>query len=124
MQDRRESAFLRRTRWIGSLRFLFFLIVLALSRKHFAEAPETFAHALARHHIELTKPALIEALRNPDKEVRGLAAWQLLEMKEDDSLPMILQAVRDERDSQTKINLASAAASMGSQEARAVLEGI
>jgi hypothetical protein len=78
--------------------FLFFF----LPQNSVPEAPETFAHALTRHHIELTKQALIEALRNPDNEVRGLAAWQLLEMKAYGALPQILQAVRDERDAKTQ----------------------
>jgi hypothetical protein len=74
--------------------------------------------------VLLTKPALIEALRNPDGEVRGLAAWQLVEMKAEDSLPQILQAVRDERDNRTKVDLASAAAYLGAKEGTVALEDI
>jgi HEAT repeat protein len=122
MRDRREVNLLERIRWryVAPL----FVFLLLLPRKDLASGLETFAHALTRHHIELTKPALIEALRNPDKEVRGLAAWQLLEMKAEDSLPQILQAVRDERDGATKINLASAAAYLGGRDGTAALEGI
>jgi len=45
-------------------------------------------------------------------------------MKAEDSLPLILQAVRDERDSKTKVNLASAAAELGAKEGTVALEEI
>jgi HEAT repeat protein len=102
----------------------FFVVALALPRRGVASGLETFAHALTRHHIELTEPALIEALLNPDNEVRGLAAWQLLEMKAGDSLPQILQAVRDERDARTRADIAAAAAHLGATEGTAALEEI
>jgi HEAT repeat protein len=75
---------------------------------------ETFAHALTRHHIALTKSALLEALQNPDAEVRGLAAWQLAETKQKDCLPQILRAARDEKNPDTRVNIASAAGNLGS----------
>jgi hypothetical protein len=100
-----------------------FVFLVLLPRKDLASGLETFEQALTRHHIELAKPALIEALRNPDGEVRGPAAWQLLEMKAEDSLPQILHAVRDERDGATKVNLASAAAYLGAKEGTTALEG-
>jgi HEAT repeat protein len=88
------------------------------------QAPDTFAQALTRHHIALANPALVEALRNPDKEVRGLAAWQLAETKDKDSLPQILQAVQSEKDARAIVNLASAAAHLGSSEGIAALEAV
>jgi HEAT repeat protein len=122
MRDLREFAFVERKRW----RWVSYLVVLAfvlvLPRGGLASGLETFAQALTRHHIGLTEPALVEALRNSDGEVRGLAAWRLEEIKAVDSLPKILQAVRDERDSRTKVNLASAAAYFGSKEGLAALE--
>ncbi len=56
---------------------LFVVLVQASS----SQAPETFSQALTRHHIALTKPALLMALEDSDKEVRGLAAAELAEMK-------------------------------------------
>jgi HEAT repeat protein len=89
-----------------------------------AEPLETFAQALTRLHIGLTKPALLEALQNPNAQVRGLAAWQLAETKQKDCLPQILQAARNEKEAQTKIDLAAAAGNLGSQEGDAVLESV
>ncbi|HVG26873.1 MAG TPA: HEAT repeat domain-containing protein [Acidobacteriaceae bacterium] len=121
MRDHFEARGHSRTQ-LRSLWGLLPLILLVLLPQNGAADPsETIAHALARHHIELTKPALVEALRNPDKEVRGLAAWELLEMKANDSLPQILQAMRDEKDPATEVNLASAAAHFGANEGTAEL---
>ena len=124
MRDRREVNFFERMWWRYVAGLLLFVFLLLLPRTDMASGLETFEQALTRHHIEPTKPALIEALRNPDGEVRGLAAWQLFEMKAEDSLPQILQAMRNERDGATKVNLASAAAYLGAKEGTTALEGI
>lgn len=79
LRDRREVNLLERIQWRYVAPLFVFLVLLP--RKDLASGLETFEQALTRHHIELAKPALIEALRNPDGEVRGPAAWQLLEMK-------------------------------------------
>ena len=100
------------------------VVCLLLPQNGLASGLETFAQALTRYHIELSKPALIEALQNPNEGVRGLAAWQLLEEKADDTLPQILQAVRDERNPGTKVNLAAAAAAFGSKEGAAALAAL
>jgi HEAT repeat protein len=123
MRDRRQVNLLERIGWRYVA--LLFVFLLLLPRNEMAEPLESFAHALTRHHIELTEPTLIEALRNPDNEVRGLAAWELLEMKAEDSLPQILQAMRDERGGATKVDLASAAAYLGGEkDGTAALEGV
>ena len=99
-------------------------IVFSLPRVIHAGPPETFAQGLTRHHIALTKAALLEALQNSNAEVRGLAASQLAETKQKDCLPQILQAARDETDVRTKVSLASAAGNLGSTEGDALLESI
>lgn len=124
MRDRSGVNVFESIRWRYVAGFLVFLYAFAQPRRGVASGLESFEQALGRHHIELTEPALIEALRNPDGEVRGLAAWQLFEMKADDSLPQILQAMRDERDGATKVNLASAAAYLGGKDGTVALEGI
>jgi hypothetical protein len=48
------------------------LWVCALAVHCYSQAPPTFAEALQRHHVELTEVALVQALHNTDKEVRGL----------------------------------------------------
>ncbi|NYF51228.1 HEAT repeat domain-containing protein [Tunturiibacter gelidoferens] len=98
------------------------LFVLASVGSGLCQAPETFSQALSRHGIVLTKPSLIEALRNPDKEVRGLAAAELAEWKATDSLPEILRAGAAERNEPTKVNIAAAATWLGSSEGLGLLK--
>jgi len=83
---------------------------------------ETFAAGLERHHIELTEPALLAALRDPDGEVRSLAAAQLAAMDDHPALKEILRAVQDERDPQVQVNLAGAATWLGSRQGLEQLE--
>lgn len=85
---------------------------------------ETFAAGLERHHIELAEPALLEALHNPDGEVRSLAAAQLAAMDDHPALKEILRAVQDERDPQVQVNLAGAATWLGSRQGIEQLEVI
>lgn len=76
---------------------------------------ETFSEGLVRHHIALTEPALLAALRNPDGEVRSLAAAQLAAMDDHPALKDIVRAFQDERDPQVQVNLAGAASWLGSR---------
>jgi len=89
-----------------------------------SQAPETFVQALSRHGIAPTKPALVDALRNPNKEIRGLAAAELAELKATDSLPEIMHAAAIEQDPLTRMNIAAAATWLGSSEARHMLESM
>ena len=70
---------------------------------------ETFTAGLERNHIELTEPALIEALQNADGEVRSLAAAQLAATDDHPALRYIVGAFQDERDPQVQVNIAGAA---------------
>jgi HEAT repeat protein len=76
---------------------------------------ETFSDGLTRHNIALTEPALIAALRNPDGEVRSLAAAQLASMDDHPALKEIIRAFQDERDPQVQVNLAGASTWLGSR---------
>ena len=78
---------------------------------------ETFADGLARHHIALTEAALIAALRDPDGEVRSLAAAQLAAMDDHPALTAILSAMETEIDLQVQVNLAGAATWLDSRRA-------
>jgi HEAT repeat protein len=78
---------------------------------------ETFSDGLERHHIALTEPALLKALRDSDGEVRSLAAAQLAAMDDHPALKYIVRAFQDERDPQVQTNLAGAASWLGSQSA-------
>jgi HEAT repeat protein len=84
--------------------------------------PETVAHALGRYHIKLTEEALVEALRSPVDAVRGLAAAELAEQKDSRVLPFIIASADDERDTLTRINIASAAVWLGSSEGERILK--
>jgi HEAT repeat protein len=75
---------------------------------------ETFSAGLERHHIPLTEQALFDALKNPDGEVRSLAAAQLVAMDDQSALRYIVSAFQDERDPQVQVNIAGAASWMGS----------
>jgi hypothetical protein len=83
---------------------------------------ETFADALARHHIEPTEKALIAALEDPDGDVRSLAAAQLAAMDDHPALPAISRALDNERDPQVIVNLAGAATWLGSRHGLDQLE--
>jgi HEAT repeats len=76
---------------------------------------ETFAAGLERHHIALTEPALINALQDPDGEVRSLAAAQLAAMDDHPALKDIVRAFENERDPQVQVNMAGAATWLGSR---------
>jgi HEAT repeat protein len=78
-------------------------------------AVDTFADALAQHHVEPTETALIAALKDPDGAVRSLAAAQLAAMDDHPALPAITRALNDERDPQVQVNLAGAATWLGSR---------
>jgi HEAT repeat protein len=90
----------------------------------YSQAPPTIAEALTLHHVELTEAALVQALLSPDKEVRGLAAAELAELKFTSALPDILRAAETEHDAQTQVTIASAATWMGSDQSLQLLIGI
>jgi HEAT repeat protein len=85
---------------------------------------ETFADGLARHHIDITEPALIAALHDPDGDVRSLAAAQLAAMDDHPALKFLIQAFQDERDPQVQVNIAGAATWLGSNLATQQLQTI
>ena len=101
--------------------FLCILVLVGIAR---SQAPPTFTQALLAHHIEITPPALLAALRNPDKSVRGLAAAELAALKIHTALPEILHAAAVETDGLTKINIAKAATWLDSEEGLHILKNI
>ena len=99
------------------------LLLLSL-QSSFSEAPETIAQALSRHHIVLTPPTLVDALRNSDKEVRRLAAAELAELRATGSLPEIMYAAETEQDAQTKVSIAASATWLGSVPGLNMIKGM
>lgn len=98
------------------------LLSASLLQSVFSSAPETIAQALKRHNVEISKGSLLEALHNSDKEVRGLAAAELYELKITGALPDIVRAAEAELDPLTQVNIASAATWMGSEEGLYILK--
>lgn len=81
----------------------------------------TLEEQLEQHHIALTQPALVAALRNSDPEVRDLAAQKLAEDKATETIPAIEQALKSESIQGTKLNIAFSLAQMGNDQGIATL---
>lgn len=86
--------------------------------------PETLEGALQRHHIALTKDALVEALRNPDAEARRLAAQKLAKDGVKDSIPSIADALKSEALPLNQVNLAFSLAELGDSAGIAKLKAM
>ncbi len=82
----------------------------------------TFAELLKQHNIQLTQPALVEALRNGDPDVRYLAAQQLAEEKATETIPAIKAALASETVPLTRMNVAFALAQLGESTGFDILE--
>jgi HEAT repeat protein len=85
---------------------------------------ETFADGLTRRNIPLTEPDLLAALKNPDPEIRSLAAAQLAATDDHSALKYMITAFQDERDPQVQVNIAGAATWLGSSLAIEQLKNI
>ena len=111
----------RRNSLIRGASLSFAVLLLLIARRGTSQAPPTPEQELTRFGVPLTKPSLILALRDSRKEVRGLAAAELAEMKAAEALPEILRAANDERDELTQVNIAAAATWLGSREGTTLL---
>jgi len=74
-----------------------------------------YGELLQQHHIELTKSALLRALKNSDEAVRYLAAMKLAEDKSVDAIPAIEEALAVERVLRDRVNIALALGLLGDQ---------
>jgi HEAT repeat protein len=113
----------RLTRWLPctfllTANFAAMAQVAPLAPKWLAGTPpppvETFADGLTRHNVPLTEPGLLAALKDPDPEVRSLAAAQLAAADDHAALKYMITAFQDERDPQVQVNIAGAATWLGS----------
>ncbi len=83
-----------------------------------------YGELLQQHNIELTEPALINALKNPDPDVRYLAAMKLAEDKAFATIPAIEEAVRVEKDPRDQVNMALALGLLSDQIGLAKLKKV
>jgi HEAT repeat protein len=72
-----------------------------------------FSDLLLEPHIELTKPALLAALKNSDSDVRFLAAMKLAEDKAIDTIPAVKKALVVEETPRVRVNIAVAPGLLG-----------
>lgn len=68
---------------------------------------------LQRHHIPLTRPGIMAALRNPEADVRSVAAHVLAEEDAREAIPAIEEAFAEEKNPLVRLNLAYALAKFG-----------
>jgi HEAT repeat protein len=83
-----------------------------------------FGELLREDHVELTEPALIRALKNPNPEVRFLAAMKLAEDKAIDAIPEVKEALAAEKVPRTRVNIAVGLGLLGDPGGRDELEGL
>ena len=68
---------------------------------------------LQMRHIGLSEPSLIHALKNPDPEVRWLAAVKLQEDKAVEAIPEVRQALAVEKTPRARVNISVALGLLG-----------
>ena len=107
------------------LRCTLLLCALCLSRFPTAQTEvipvvrlSRYGDLLREDHIELTKPALIRALKNPNPEVRYLAAMKLAEDKATDAIPEVKEALAAEKTPRTRVNIAVGLGLLGDPDGR------
>ncbi|HXY48827.1 MAG TPA: HEAT repeat domain-containing protein [Terriglobales bacterium] len=66
----------------------------------------TIGELLRQHNVELTEPALLQALKSPDADVRYLSAMKLAEDKVINAVPAIKEALAAETVPRDRVNLA------------------
>jgi len=83
-----------------------------------------FGDLLREHNIDLTEPALVRALKNPDSDVRFLAAMKLAEDKAVDAIPAVKHAMTAEKAPRTRVNIAVALGLLGDPGGRDELKKV
>ena len=76
----------------------------------------TFDEVLQMHGVQLTVPALVQALKSTDPEVRSLAAAKLQQDNVGEAVPAIRDALRTEQIPVIRVNLATSLARFGEAE--------
>jgi HEAT repeat protein len=95
-----------------ALSILLISIVLANFQNAVSQAPPTVDSVLMQYHIPHTIPTLRAALKNPNSNIRTLAAGVLAQDKDADSIPSLREALESERVESVKLSLAAALATL------------
>lgn len=89
-----------------------FSIVFSNAKETAAQAPPTIENALMEYHIPNTIPGLRTALKNPNPNIRILVASVLANDRDVDSIPMLREALENERVESVRLVLASSLATL------------
>jgi HEAT repeat protein len=89
-----------------------FSIVFSNLKETTAQAPPTIESALMEYHIPNTIPGLRTALKNPNPNIRILVASVLANDRDIDSIPMLREALENERVESVRLALASSLATL------------
>jgi HEAT repeat protein len=105
-------------RRVGAALYLLCLTVASMvgqdeSTVVFTGGPVALTEQLRLHGIELTREGLLKGLRNPDSQVRYLAALRLAEERDSEAAPAIEAALAAEKVPATRINIAIALVELG-----------
>jgi HEAT repeat protein len=84
----------------------------------------TTEETLQKHGILLTVPALVQALKSTDPEVRWLAASKLAQDNVKEAVPAIRGALASEKVQNTRVNLAFSLAQIGEAEGFVALRSV
>jgi HEAT repeat protein len=112
---------------IAMLRLLVFAALVSVfprNRTCSAQAPPTIEQELNKYRVPVTQLGLQSALKDHRPEVRGLAAGELAEMKDTSSVPLIVKALKVEKDPLVKFNMATALISLNSHAGNRALLSI
>ena len=82
----------------------------------------TIEEALRAHHVSLTRPELLAALRGKDPDARWLAAQKLAQDRDFDAIPAIETALSLEKVPATRVNTAFALAQLRSPDGTRMLQ--
>jgi HEAT repeat protein len=97
------------------------LASLAAGFQAMTQAPPTVEVWLRSHGVSDSTPALRNALKNPNPEVRSLAAGTLALRKDTESIPLIREALQKEQVPNIKVNLEHALATLQDWQGNATL---
>ena len=101
---------------ICSLGFALIFVPWAIPQDVVISRSTTVKEKLKQYNIGVSKEALVQALHNPNAEIRNLAAQQLAGEGDRDAIPEIIKALDAEKALPIRINIAFALAWLGEKK--------